>query len=184
MSGGPPLTVTEIDPHGRPVRRGFPVRVARWVGRHPFLVLLVVTFLVLLGLGLDWCYLPNHPTLHAEKVESVTVRLGKYNPNPGFGPGYEQEPAQVTTDDPALIQPLLDAFRTAKRGEQHNCGDSGVITVRRTDGIVEEVLILPGHDERYYEYRLGSRINRIDRGPFLEALKALGLSSVKTVPPS
>jgi hypothetical protein len=148
------------------------------------LVLFSVAILVVLGLGLLWWYLPNYPTLNADKVESVTVRLGKYNPNDGFGPGYEQKRTDVTIDDPALIQPLLDVFRTAKRGKEHNCGNSAVILIQRKDGMVEEVFLLPGHDERYYEYRLDSRISRVDREPFLSALKALGLEEVKSVAPS
>jgi hypothetical protein len=161
-----------------------PVRLARWFRRHLILVLLAIVILVPLGLGLHWWYLPNYPTLHAEKVESVTVRLGKYEPNSGFGPGYEQTVAKITIDDPALMQQLLDAFGTAKRGNEHNCGNSGVIAIRRKDGTIEEVFILPGHDERYYEYRLNSRINRVDRERFLAALKVLGLEGVKTVAPS
>jgi len=145
--------------------------------------MIAIAILVPLGLGLHWWYLPNYPTLDAENVESVTVRLGKYEANEGFVPGYEQKPTEVTVDDPALIQSLLDTFRTATRGKEHKCANSGVIAIRLKDGTVENVLILPGHDERYYEYRLNSRISRVDREPFLAALKALGLEGVKTVPP-
>ena len=183
MPSDSPLRVEEIDSQGRPVRRGVLKSVVGWLGRHPILILLSIAILIPFGLGMHWWYLPNHPTLDADKVESVEVRLRKYKPNSGFGPGYEQEEARVTTDDAADIQPLLEAFRSAMRSEEHQCGNSGTITIRRKDGTVEEVLILPGHDEQYYEYRLGSRINKVDREPFLAALKALGLTQVKTVPP-
>ena len=184
MSDDARLSLETIDPHGRPVRNGFPRRLLRWAGRHAVLVLIVVSLAALPGLGLEWNYLPNRPTLDAGKVQSVTICLGRYEPNSGFGPGYQQEVAKVTTEDPAVIQPLLDVFRTAIRGEQHNCGNSGVIEIRRTDGTVEELYILPGHDDRYYEYRMGSRMNRVDREPFLAALRAAGLNNVKRVPPS
>jgi hypothetical protein len=142
-----------------------------------------VAVLVPLALGLHWWFLPNRPTLDAEKVESVTVSLWKYPDRPEVGPGFRQDEVLVTTTDPAVIQPLLDVFRTARRAEEHKCGSSGTITIQRTDGAVEELSILPGHDEPYYEYRMGSRISRVDREPFLAALRALGIERVKTVPP-
>jgi hypothetical protein len=182
MSDNSPLGVQEINPDGPPVRRRFPARVVRWLGRHPALLVVSVVVLVPLGLGLDWWFLPNRPTRNARNVESVTITLRKSDPRPEY-PGYEQEPAEVTTADPALIHPLLDVFRRARRGEEHKCGSSGTITIRRTDGGVEELRILAGHDERYYEYRMGSRINRVPREPFLAALRAMGLNRVKTVPP-
>jgi hypothetical protein len=98
-------------------------------------------------------------------------------------PGYEQDEAEVTTDDPAVVQQLLDVFRAARRAKEHKCGSSGVICIHLKGGSIEELMILAGHDERYYEYRMGSRINRVDREPFLEALRAMGLSKVKVVPP-
>ena len=156
MSDDSPLGLNEINPGGQPVRRRFPARVVRWLGRHLALVVVSVVVLVPLGLGLDWWFLPNRPTRDARKVESVNIRLGKYKENSDFGPGYEQEPAEVTTDDPALIQPLLAVFRRAKRGEEHKCASSGTVTIRRADGDVEELHILPGHDERYYEYRMAA----------------------------
>ena len=184
MASDIPLRVEETDSEGRPVRRSPARRALAWIGRHPILLSAAIAVLALLARGLHWWYWPNHPTLSADTVESITVRLGKYEPNPGFGPGYEQMRSEVTIGDRDLMQPLLDAFRTATRGEQHNCGNSGVILIRRKDGTDDEVFILPGHDERYYEYRLDSRICRVDREPFLAALKALGLDGIKTVPPS
>ena len=52
------------------------------------------------------------------------------------------------------------------------------------DGSVEELGILPGHDSAYYEYRYGSRINRVEREPFLAALKAIGVRQILLSPPS
>jgi hypothetical protein len=183
MSDEPHLNLEEVDPAGQPVRTGFPRRALRWVGRHPVLVLFVVGLAVPLGLGLDWWFLPNRPTRNAARVESVTVELFKYSPDPGHGPGWVQEPVQVTINDPAVIQPLLDVFRRASRAEEHKCPNGGTITIRRTDGGVEEVRILPGHDEGYYEYRFGSRINKVPREPLLAALRGMGLTKVKTVSP-
>jgi hypothetical protein len=184
MASDQPLRVEEIDSQGRPVRRSGTRRALAWLGRHPILVLATIALLVPLAFGLHWWYWPNYPTLRADNVESVEIWLRKYEPNTGFGPGYEQASTHVMTDDAALIQALLDAFRTAKRAEEHHCGNSGTIFIRQRDGTVEEVQILPGHDEAHYEYRLGSRINKIDREPILAALRAIGLSRVKTVPPS
>jgi len=183
MSDGSRLNLEEVGPHGRPAQRGFLRRRVGWAGRHPVLALGPIAVFVLLGFGLEWNYFPSRPTLDADAIESVTVRLTKYPPSSSFGPGYEQEAASVTTQDPAVIRPLLDVFRTANRASEHNCGDSGVIEFRRKDGTVEELSILPGHDVRFYEYRLGSRINRVDRESFLAALRAMGVTGVKTVPP-
>lgn len=179
MSDEPGRNLEEVDPGGRPVRGGFARRVIRWA---------LIAFVVLIpcgpiALGLDWWFLPNRPTLNAARVESVTIQLREFKPESSHGPGWEQDPVEVTINDPALIQPLLDVFRQAKRAEEHKCGNSGTITIRRTNGDVEEVRILPGHDERYYEYRLGSRINRVPREPFLAALRGMGLTGVKTMPP-
>jgi hypothetical protein len=165
----PPLSVEEIEPpRGR----------FGWVRRHPLLAFLIVVVLALsvpVGLGLHWWYMPSVPTTESSQVAKIEVILMRIE---GDRPGQRQDEAHLTTADPALIQPLLDVFRDARRAEEHKCPNPGTIRIHRTDGVVEEMYILPGHDRPYYEYRFGSRINRVDREALLTALRNLGLSHV------
>jgi len=55
--------------------------------------------------------------------------------------------------------------------------------IRMKGGSTEELGILPGHNPVYYEYRYGSRINRVDRGRLLAALKTMGVKQVKLSAP-
>jgi hypothetical protein len=158
------------------------MRAVRWIARHPVLVLAIIVVLVPLGLGLEWWYLPSVPTTTASSVEAIDVRLHKWESS-GMPPECHQDAAEITITDPALIEQFLNVFRFAKRAEEHKCPSSGTIVIRRTDGTLEELFILAGHNEEYYEYRMGSRINKVPRSSFLEAIKALGLKQIKTMPP-
>jgi hypothetical protein len=169
MRVNPPLSLEEIEPP-RP-RFG-------WVGRHPVLTILIVVVLALsvpIGLGLHWWYLPSVPTTDSSQVAKVEIILMRIE---GDRPGQRQDEAHITVTDPALIQPLLDVFRDAQRAEEHKCINPGTIRIHRHDGEIEELRILPGHDRPYYEYRFGSRINRVDREALLTALRNLGLPHV------
>jgi len=154
--------------------------VIRWIRRHPIICIVLVVLAIPIGLGLDWYYLPNRPTTSVAKVESVEVHLHRFNVDE---PGRLQVDTRVSTTDSEQIRALLDVFRGAKRAESHNCGASGTITMRRKDDTSEEVHILPGHDEVYYEYWYHSRINRVDRQAFLSALAAMGVHGVKILAP-
>jgi hypothetical protein len=181
MSSDQPLRLEEVDRPGKPTRRGFARRILSWIGRHPLLVLFAVALLVPLGIGLHWWFLPNYPTTDAKSVRAIEVKL--WESKGQTAPENHQDAAEASTTDPELIREFLAAIRTAKRAEEHKCPDSGTVLIHRNDGVVEEFSILPGHDERYYEYRLGSRINKMDREPFLSALRKLGITSIKLIGP-
>jgi hypothetical protein len=157
------------------------MRILRWARKHLVLLVLAATVLVPVTLGLHWWYWPSVPTLVADEVQSIEVHLLP------FPKGYDadncQDEARVTITAPAQIGALLDVFRTAERASEHKCPNSGTITIRTKSGDTEELGILPGHNSAYYEYRYGNRINRVDRGRFVAALKAIGVSRVKLSPP-
>ncbi|HEV3144199.1 MAG TPA: hypothetical protein VGZ47_09970, partial [Gemmataceae bacterium] len=116
----------------------------------------IAIFLILVGGGVGYCvywwYWPSVPSASPDQVASVEVLLIEdgYKDKPNY-----QKGATITTTDPAQIRALLDVFSGAERASEHKCGDSGVITIRTKDGRVEKFGILPGHNEAYYEYRLG-----------------------------
>ena len=70
---------------------------------------------------------------------------------------------------------MLDVLGRAERASEHKCASTGSIEIAREDGAVECLSILPGHNSEFYEYRYRGRINRVDRRPFIQALKAMGL---------
>jgi hypothetical protein len=137
--------------------------------------------LVLFGLAAVWWFLPSVPELSADRVESIEVHLDRCE-NPEV-PDNQQKEATVKTTDPAAIQALLKVFQTAERASEHKCASSGTLTIHKRNGSVETLGILPGHDPAYYEYRYGSRINRVDRQQFLAALNAIGVTQIKESPP-
>jgi hypothetical protein len=153
------------------------------LGRHPFFVVFTLAVLTPLYFGFDWWFLPNTPVRSAKKVESVTFHHQKWKDWSHGDPVVEHPEVRVVVSDPEVIQRFLDVFKTAQRGSEHKCGGYAEIEIRLTDGTTETLSILPGHNERYYEYRFGSRINKVDRTRFLEALAAMGVTDIKTEPP-
>jgi hypothetical protein len=146
------------------------------------LVLVVVAALIPLAFGLHWWFWPSIPTTSADNVASVEVHLEGFTGNKD-DPGNRLEEATVTIADPTQLQALLTVLATARRCSEHKCGNSGTITIRKKDGAEEVLGILPGHDGKYYEFRYGSRINRVNREPFLAVMKSLGVGQVKLSPP-
>lgn len=153
------------------------------------LILLVATIIPVVVLcipvacGLHWWFLPSRPTGSPDEVTRIDVRLYPYEVNTYRPPGYAQKEAEVSITDEDQIRALLEVFDTAKRASEHHCASSGSITIHKKNGSVETVEILPGHDPAFYEYRMGNRINRVDRDQLLAALKAAGIEGVKTEPP-
>ena len=127
--------------------------------------------------------LAEHTRSKHRKVESITFHRQKWKDWSRGDPAVEHPEVRVVETDPQLIQRFLDVFKTAKRGSEHNCGSYADIVIQLADGSTEILSILPGHDDRYYEYRFESRISKVDRSRFLEALAAMGISDVKTEPP-
>jgi hypothetical protein len=143
-----------------------------------------VGILVPVALVLQWWFLPSIPGVSADEVKAIEVHLVRFHQINESDPNNRQIEARLKTTDPAKIQALLDVFKGAERASDHKCGNSGTIRIIQKDGSVEELGILPGHDSAYYEYRYGSRINRVEREPFLAALKAIGVRQILLSPPS
>jgi len=109
---------------------------------------------------------PDFPT---GSVESVDIELNAW--------GTRQKAARARSADAGKIEALLAVLRKAKLTEDHKCGDTGRLTFRRKDGSEVKFGILAGHDERYHEFRAykgsGYRIFRVQRAPFLKAMRDL-----------
>jgi hypothetical protein len=110
------------------------------------------------------------PDFKPEGVESVKVRLRDW--------GDQQKAAEIESSDSVLVGSLLAIFRSAQRTNDHKCGETGTITLRRKDGSETSLGILAGHDQQYYEFRAhhgtGYDIFRVERAPFLRAMRAMG----------
>lgn len=137
-----------------------------------------IVFFVVGVFGLDWWFNPSVPTLDADRVEAIEVNLfnEKYT-SPRAG---QAASSHVITDE-QVIRKLLAVFAAAQRGSEHKGVTSGQIVVRLKDGGREELGILPGYDDPYYEYRYGFRINRVNRAEFLAALESVGIVSIATI---
>jgi hypothetical protein len=163
------------------VRRSRTRRAVAWFGRHPILVLTTIAVLVPFMFGLHWWYWPNYPTLDADNVEAIEVHLSEFPKH--LPPECHQDAAEITTTDPNVIRQFLDSFRSARRGSEHKCVNSGTVRVVLKDGTAEAFAILPGHEAAYYEYRLDGKINYVEREPFLAGLRAMGFQKIKLAPP-
>jgi len=103
----------------------------------------------------------------ARGVESVDVLVPDR-------PGREQQIAR--TSDAAAIGPFLGALREARETGDHKCASTARVVIRPRQGPPVDVEVLPGHDDRFYEYRHDGRIDRTPRPGMLVALGRLGLS--------
>lgn len=156
--------------------------IVSWFRRN-FRSVAVITLLLLPVLfGLHWWYLPSIPSGAADQVAGIDLYLYREEyPLPGSE--NKQDELKLTIDNTVRIRELLESFRDARRASEHKCANSGRVSIRWKSGDTEELYILPGHDSRYYEYRFGTRINRIDRERFVTALKAAGVKQIKLSPP-
>lgn len=77
--------------------------------------------------------------------------------------------------DKEAIRKFLALFPTASRASEHKCASDVNVQIQKKDGTTIEVRFLPGHDEEFYEYRYESRINRVKRKLFLDAMRKLGV---------
>ena len=148
----------------------------RWIRRHPVLFIIAAVVAVPLGLAIEWWFWPSIPPDSSGEVDSAEIVLTEDTENP-------QAALRVTSRDKRLIDDLLAVLRSAERASEHKCANCGSIWIQRPDGDYYELGILPGHDPEYYEYRYGSRINRVKREPFLAALHAMGVDKIKLKPP-
>ena len=96
-----------------------------------------------------------------------------------------QKVKKPTVTDQAKIEALTSVMRNAWAAEDHKCSETGQLMFALKDGSSAWITILPGHDPRYFEYRVGPRnkydIYRVDRGSFGKAMAGLGATNL--VPP-
>ena len=151
----------------------------RWLKGRPILVVLLVCGALIVAVpsafGLHWWFWPSVPTVAAEDVDSIDVYI--YSTKTG------QKETRVTTSNAADVESLLAVLQTARRASDHKCSDIGTITIKSRDGTESVLRILPGHNPSYYEFRYDGRINRVDRGTFLEALQVIGVQQISVEPP-
>lgn len=125
--------------------------------------------------GADWWFNPSYPTLDPKRVEAIEINLCNENyTSPKAG---QTASTTVVTDEQA-IRKLPAIFAEAGRGSEHKGVTSGKMIFRLKDGGSEEIGILPGWRDDWYEYRYRGRINCIERAPFLAALESVGILSI------
>jgi hypothetical protein len=88
------------------------------------------------------------------------------------------------TKDPGSARDVLRVMQRGWNTGDHKRGDDAWLIFERADGVPLEFGILPGHDSRYYEYRVYAfgrrtyRIFRMDRQPFLAAMASVGVTDL------
>ncbi|GAB4145115.1 MAG: hypothetical protein Tsb009_17140 [Planctomycetaceae bacterium] len=140
---------------------------------------LLVAFLILVALGVEWWFFPSVPDTTPDKIKEIELEL-----NSDFFREDRSIATQMTSSNPEVISQLGDVIKTAERGESHKCADIGWLKIHYHNGKTENLGILPGHDESYFEYRWGSRTNRVNRKVFLEWMKQLGVKKLPLKPSS
>ncbi len=118
-------------------------------------------------------YFPIVPSLAVDEVDSVEIELFEWE---------SQQAANVKSADASGIERLLSVIATAERTDDHKCGPVGTVTFKLKKGPAQEISVLPGHDDRYYEFRYERKIHRVDRDEFLEALRSVGVTSILLEP--
>lgn len=122
-------------------------------------------------LAADWWFLPSRPMIEADKVETITITTRTRG---------ESKPTIIVTKstDKHAIEAILKVVSSAERTSDHKCGSSVKVQIQNNDGTQTALRFLPGHDEKFYEYRYESRINRVDREQFLSAMRLLGVKKL------
>jgi len=90
----------------------------------------------------------------------------------------EEDTWAVKCEDQDLIKKLVLVLQGGQPSQDHKCRDLAAITIQFEGGKNVKLGILPGHDEKLYQYRLHSdgayAIFQVGRSEFLEALEAVG----------
>ncbi len=111
---------------------------------------------------------PDLFTLDARRVRQVEVQLEPW--------GGETTIRPVTaTEDRHTIDGLMAVVRSAEETHDHKCGSRGIVTFRQANGLPVQVRFLPGHHEKWYEFRTGDKVYRAPRGEFVTALRRVGV---------
>jgi hypothetical protein len=155
------------------------MKVRRRLFRQLLAAVATLAMIALAGFGFYRWYLRDRPVRDAAEVESVEIKL---YPIEMHGPDTAQQNAEIVSVDLGKIQALLDIFETAQVASEHKCGESGSIIIHTKAGRDQTIGILPGHHAPFYEYRTGGKIYRVDREPFMAAMKALGVTSIALSP--
>lgn len=137
----------------------------------------IVASLLVLGISVAgyWRRGDDISTWRVEDVDSVQVRM--FASNLPF-------PEPVSSRDPQVIREFLNALRPLGKAPEHKCMPVGTLLVAQKTGRRIEVYILPGHDEKFYEYggMKWPHFYRADRAKFVAAMKKLGVEKMPTVP--
>ncbi len=120
------------------------------------------------------CSKSNTISIDADDVESIEITGDRGSADPSL---------PVRSTDPEAIRDFLASIRKAEKTEEHKCASVlQVIVVRKSEKHLK-MLLLPGHEDRYYEFREpGAGIFRVPREPFITALRKLGVKDVPLRP--
>lgn len=140
-----------------------------WVSAATLLVLCVV------GVGyLVWA--PRPPDIAPGSVEIVEIELRAVTSR--------QKADKASSRDPMKIETLLALLRKGKATDDHKCGDSGKVLIRKKDGSELKIGVLAGHDVKNYEFRVYQSglysqydIFRVERPAFLKAIADFGITT-------
>jgi hypothetical protein len=84
--------------------------------------------------------------------------------------------------DQDKIAQLISILTSGRQTEDHKCSDVGSIIFHLRSGRTVELLVLPGHDPEYYEFRTGRPapygIYRVPRKAFINCLEGMGITDI------
>lgn len=117
-----------------------------------------------------WWVAQRNPALagiEADSVRAVEVQFapwGEEAPRPGG-----------ESNDPDAVAALVAVLRTGTEGRDHKCGDRGTLTLKRASGATVRLTFLPGHSPEWYELRYSTKLYRVPRAAFVEAVRRIGV---------
>lgn len=94
----------------------------------------------------------------------------------GVGRGRDGWVSALRSTDSGKIELVLDALKASTFTSDHNCPPIVTLELVMKSDDPYEFYLLPGHEERFYEFRFRDEIYRVDRGAFLAALVHVGLA--------
>lgn len=94
-------------------------------------------------------------------------------------PNVKTEAWQTSITNEAACASLLALLRSARPHLDHKCGDVGSFRIHYTNGRMNNLAFLPGHDPASYEFRWGGGLYRIPRDRFYQVLREAGVDMTK-----
>ena len=134
-------------------------RSKRWV---QFTLLFVVIFLVV-----SW-FLLREPTVFSLATRDVSAVEIKRDDRDEKGKPISD--ANIIVDDQQAIAALLQVVHSAQETEEHKCGHRGTITLKLRNGEKPVLEYLPGHNDKFYEFRYNRKIYKVSREKFIEVM--------------